>query len=224
MMSWPFTFSISTDELVGDGEIRLDQGPPFVGVVSRLYVDNLDRDGAYVRLVIQVYPVGSILYIDRGTAFAILRIVAPPVPRIGYLEIPVACIGASATVPAGPVEVFLMHAPSAFAPRDAATDPALVTLDTAKEHLRIADALHDVDVLQKVAAASATIRDYLKDRNDPTWTPDTAPPWVIQSVLLLLAHLYEHRGDAFGNSQDNDVRVWEAIANLLRRSRDPALA
>ena len=112
----------------------------------------------------------------------------------------------------------------------APTDPVLVTLATAKRHLRIIDAAHDDDVTDKMTAASAAIRDYLKDRNDPTWIPSddvivgTVPPWVEASVLLLLAHLYEHRGDEFGDKQDNDDRVWAAIANLCRRSRDPALA
>lgn len=106
----------------------------------------------------------------------------------------------------------------------------LVSLVTAKRHLRVIDVAHDPDVQQKTTAASQTIRDYLKDRNDPTWAPGddtnpgTVPPWVEASVLLLLAHLYEHRGDEFGASQDNDDRVWAAIANLCRRSRDPALA
>lgn len=100
----------------------------------------------------------------------------------------------------------------------------LVTLETAKRHLRITDTAHDPDVTDKLTAASFTIRDYLKDRNDPTWTPDTVPPWIAAAVLLYLGHLYEHRGDGFGPQNDNDVRVWNAIENLLRRSRDPALA
>ena len=116
-------------------------------------------------------------------------------------------------------------------PRDAAAlGPDLVTLDRGKAHLRIQDTAHDDDVAQKITAASATIRDYLKTGNDPTWTPGddvtpgTVPPWVEASVLLFLTHLYEHRGDAFGPAQDNDDRVWSAIANLCRRTRDPALA
>jgi hypothetical protein len=104
------------------------------------------------------------------------------------------------------------------------TDPDLVTLATAKSHLRITDADHDTDVQQKLSAASASIRDYLKDRNDPTWTPTTVPPWIESSVLLLLGHLYEHRGDEFGPSQSNDEKVWNAIGMLCRRSTDPALA
>lgn len=103
-------------------------------------------------------------------------------------------------------------------------EPLLVTLATAKAHLRIEDTLHDADVTQKLTSASGTIRDYLKGQNDPTWDDGTAPPWIQAAVLLLLAHQYEHRGDEFGTAGDNDDRVWAAIANLARRSRDPALA
>jgi len=102
--------------------------------------------------------------------------------------------------------------------------PELVTLDTAKRHLRIVDPAHDALVQDKLTAASAAIRDYLKGQNDPTWTATTVPPWIAASVLLLMTHLYEHAGDEFGDAQDNDERVWEAIANLCRRSRDPSLA
>lgn len=105
-----------------------------------------------------------------------------------------------------------------------ATDPPLVSLETAKMHLRVGDALHDADVTLKLTQASASIRDYLKDRNDPAWVAGNCPPWVEASVLILTAHLYEHRGDEFGASQDNDDRVWNAIGNLCRRTRDPALA
>jgi len=103
-------------------------------------------------------------------------------------------------------------------------DPELITLATAKAHLRITDADHDADIQQKLTAASASIRDYLKDRNDPTWTDLTVPPFIQSAVLLLLGHLYEHRGDEFGQSQDNDARVWDAIGMLCRRSTDPAIA
>ena len=103
-------------------------------------------------------------------------------------------------------------------------DPDLVELATAKAHLRIVDVDHDADIQQKLSAASASIRDFLKDRNDATWTAETVPPFIAASVLLLLGHLYEHRGDEFGSGHDNDDRVWAAITNLCRRSTDPAIA
>ncbi len=98
------------------------------------------------------------------------------------------------------------------------SDPVLVTLARAKAHLNVSDALHDDDIQQKISAASAAIRDYLKDRNDPTWTDTTVPPFIAQAVLLLLGNLYEHRGDV------NDASIWDAIGVLCRRSTDPAIA
>ena len=100
----------------------------------------------------------------------------------------------------------------------------VVTLAEAKVQLRILDTWHDLEVQAAVDDADAIIRGYLKDRNDDAWTDTTAPREVKRSVLLMTAHLYEHRGDEFGPDQDNDDRVWNAIANLLRRLRDPAVA
>jgi hypothetical protein len=102
----------------------------------------------------------------------------------------------------------------------APTDPVLVTLVQAKAQLNVTDTDHDAIITDMMTRASATIRDYLKERNDPIWTPVTAPPWILQAVLLLLGNWYEHRGDA----QANDAVVWEAIVNILRRSSDPAVA
>lgn len=102
----------------------------------------------------------------------------------------------------------------------APTDPVLVTLAQAKAQLNVTDTDHDAAITDMMTRASATIRDYVKERNDPTWTPITVPPWIAQAVLLLLGNWYEHRGDA----QDNDAKVWEAIVTILRRSSDPAIA
>lgn len=52
------------------------------------------------------------------------------------------------------------------------------------------------------------------------WTFATAPGQVKASVLLMLTHLYERRGDDMKTDED----VWQAIARLLMRSRDPAFA
>jgi hypothetical protein len=52
------------------------------------------------------------------------------------------------------------------------------------------------------------------------WTPDTAPGQVQSATLLMLGHLYEHRGD----DPDTDDKLWAAIDRLLMRSRDPAYA
>jgi hypothetical protein len=54
----------------------------------------------------------------------------------------------------------------------------------------------------------------------PTWTDATVPGPVQAAVLLLLTHLYKHRGD----DPSADAALWEAIGRLLIRFRDPALA
>jgi hypothetical protein len=53
-----------------------------------------------------------------------------------------------------------------------------------------------------------------------SWTYVTVPVHVQAAVLLMLTHLYEHRGD----DQKADADVWLAIERLLIRSRDPAFA
>lgn len=52
-----------------------------------------------------------------------------------------------------------------------------------------------------------------------TWTQATVPGQVQASVLLLMAHLYDHAGD----DMTADEKTWQAIERLLMRSRDPAL-
>lgn len=224
MMSWPFTFSPFISELAGDGELRLNMPPPWPGVVTRLYLDNLDRDGLLVRPMLLSYPVGTMIHVQTAlsTAWVTLKVTGQPLADLGQVTLPVECVGASPSpLTPGLVEAFFFHTPSS---QDAATDADLIDLATAKAHLRIMDTAHDADIQQKIRAASATIRDYLKTANDSSWTPATVPPWIQQSALLLLAHFYEHRGDEFGGANDNDDRVWAAIAQLCRRTRDPALA
>jgi len=226
MTSFPFAFAVALTAPPASGEIRLDAGPPYVDLVTRAWLQNLTTDGLDVRRALLAQPIGTLIYVqDRADhlVYVALVITAPALEAAGYLEIPVSCSEASTpALGAGPVEAFFLPAAVPVTPPD--NDPVLVTMAVAKDHLRITDTAHDPDVTQKLAAASSSIRDYLKGRNDPTWTPDTAPPWIQAAVLLLLAHLYEHRGDEFGAAADNDDRVWSAIANLCRRSRDPALA
>lgn len=106
---------------------------------------------------------------------------------------------------------------------------ALITLALAKQHLRIPvdDTAHDPDIQSKADQSSAIIVDYLKAQADPAWTDTTVPLPVQAAMLIMLTHLYEHRGDDMtptptGSTPDEDV--WNAIDRLLKRSRDPALA
>ena len=52
------------------------------------------------------------------------------------------------------------------------------------------------------------------------WTAQTAPLRVRAATLLMLTHLFEHRGD----DMKADDAVWKAIERLLARSRHPAFA
>jgi len=52
------------------------------------------------------------------------------------------------------------------------------------------------------------------------WVEDTVPWPVHAATLLMLTHLYEHRGDEMAT----DDATWQAIERLLCRLRDPVLA
>jgi hypothetical protein len=102
----------------------------------------------------------------------------------------------------------------------------LVTLTQAKAHLRItmpAGDPGDAEIQFKLDQAEAIILDYLKGANGAAigWTdPTTVPMPVTAAILLMLARLYEQRGD----DEEKDQTLWEAIDRLLVRFRDPAIA
>jgi len=99
--------------------------------------------------------------------------------------------------------------------------PPLVTLDEAKAHLyQEWTTDNDADIQRKLEEASAIIRDYLKKRNDETWTAETVPLPLKSATLVMLDHLWEDRGG--DSSRDEDV--WNAINRLVIRFRDPAFA
>jgi hypothetical protein len=61
----------------------------------------------------------------------------------------------------------------------------------------------------------------------PVWTELTVPFHIQSATLLMLSHLYEHRGDDMGGKVGGgnpDTTLWQAIDRILMRSRDPALA
>ena len=98
---------------------------------------------------------------------------------------------------------------------------ALVTLNAAKEHLRLDDADQDEEVEARIGDASDIIVDYLK-RPNHGWTDQTVPGQVRAAVLLVLGSLWVNR-DAVGDAADQDP-ISPAVVSLLRRMRDPALA
>ncbi len=108
----------------------------------------------------------------------------------------------------------------------------LVTLERAKEHLRVTGSESDDDILGKISQASDFVLNYLKiadlvaDSSPPTspavtdiWPPYGIVPGEVEAAtLLVLGELYEKREAA-----DADV-LSQAVRDLLHRRRDPALA
>jgi hypothetical protein len=108
-----------------------------------------------------------------------------------------------------------------------ATAPAgLITLATAKEHLRVTDNNHDGEIVRTVAYAADVIFDYLKHGVDPAWVDETTTPLPVQAAILkMLTHLYEDRGDrATDTDADAAETLWASIDLLLARFRVPAIA
>lgn len=104
---------------------------------------------------------------------------------------------------------------------------SLVTLTEIKDHLYIqsADTTHDNDLSLKIEIVSDIIMDFLKLTEPPDeWYDDESPPVLtipgrVRGVALLgVAEMYEHR-----EASMNDV-LSDKIKDILRRTRDPALA
>lgn len=110
---------------------------------------------------------------------------------------------------------------------------ALVTLQQAKRHLRIAYSDEDEDLQDKIEQASAIIVDYIKNP-DHGWTDavngsppvrSTAPMVVQAATLLMLANIWEFReGEAQPDYSAADGYLPKAVTALLHRLRDPAYA
>ncbi len=101
----------------------------------------------------------------------------------------------------------------------------LVTLEKAKSHLNELGSSRDVDIQEKLDEASDIVLDYLKlDGVPDEWLASASPveydiPGVIQSAtLLVLSELFENR-----EASTSDP-ITDAVARLLMRKRDPALA
>ena len=94
----------------------------------------------------------------------------------------------------------------------------LITLESAKDHLRVDHDLDDGDIQNKIMEASAIVIDYLKLIEIPeSWDP-VAPEHIQAATKLILGELYRNR-----ESSTADV-LSVAVKSLLHRSRDPALA
>jgi gp6-like head-tail connector protein len=102
---------------------------------------------------------------------------------------------------------------------------ALISLSTAKAHLRVEHIDDDNDIDVKLEQASAIILDRCNSTEywraiTVTWTYATVPLAVQAAMLLMLTHLYEHRGD----DMKPDADLWMAIDRLIGLHKDPVLA
>jgi hypothetical protein len=96
----------------------------------------------------------------------------------------------------------------------------LISLEEAKQHLKVDDAAEDTEIGNLVASASDMIMDYLK-RTETGWDEATTPPLVKAATKIILSGLYDDRegtgaGDFFAPNG--------AVARILARYRDPAIA
>ena len=100
-----------------------------------------------------------------------------------------------------------------------------VTLEEAKDQIRITTEIEDSAIQAMLDASEAIILDYLKADDPPTFT-DRQTEILKAVVKLQCAELYRFRGDSPGweGQPVSDGQLSPVITNLLRRMRDPALA
>ena len=110
---------------------------------------------------------------------------------------------------------------------------AIISLDTAKAHLRIASASGDTeddDIQRKLEMAEFIVLDYLEteDGSPPAWTDETDTPKVVQAAMLYtLAELYRFRGDdqeGQGPKREMAGSLSPFAEGLLRRYRESVVA
>jgi len=101
----------------------------------------------------------------------------------------------------------------------------LVTMAQAKLQLRIPTDESDADISMKLDQAEAIVINKCNSTAwwravTPTWTAATVPRGVHAAILIVLTHLYEHRGDDMGM----DEKLWEAVDRLIVAFRDPVIS
>jgi len=101
---------------------------------------------------------------------------------------------------------------------------SLVTLDEAKSHLRVMHSDEDATITLYMNAATEIVIDYIK-KPDHEWTDAEAPFLIKAAILLVLAGLYENRGDdEKPDYSQADGYLAKPVTAILHRYRDPAYA
>lgn len=109
--------------------------------------------------------------------------------------------------------------------------PELITLQEAKDHLRIRHEDEDPDINDKLLAATQVIIDYLSRRDTAwnaemdAWTPETVPKSVRAAILVQLGELSVKRGDEDPTPvAPTPTSLSATVMALLMRYRDPGVA
>lgn len=231
---WSYSFSTNTAEPPTGNQARLNAGHPYT-TATTLWLQNLNADGVDVHAWLMLVPVGAALYLQDKNDHTLgvhVTTTALPIDKTSYVEFAVAWVANAGALLNQAIELAVVT--DAVIPPIPVPEPddavldfyhvtatgLLITLAEAKTHLHITTAAHDADITAKLEQAQDIILDFLKHGADPAWTADTLPLPVRSAVLLVLTHLYDHRGE----DMEPDEALWTAIGRLLVRFRDPALA
>jgi hypothetical protein len=104
---------------------------------------------------------------------------------------------------------------------------ALVTLDVAKEHLRVDHADDDPDIDRKIGQATAIVTRYIERSagdDDVEWDETTVPADVQAAILLMVQWLYDNRDAGVADDQVALGYPPRAVTSILHRWRVPAFA
>lgn len=107
---------------------------------------------------------------------------------------------------------------------------ALITMTEAKDHLRVTHDEEDTDIQRKRDRAESLVLLYLEAEDNvsgspPLWDDSNAPEDVRAAILVTLAELWRHRGDAEPAPRGPHGGMLSAQAEgYLRMRRSPALA
>jgi uncharacterized phage protein (predicted DNA packaging) len=110
---------------------------------------------------------------------------------------------------------------------------ALLTLDVAKQHLRVDHTDDDADITRKIDQASEIVLDYIKrsgprptdaEPEPPDWDEATVPPGIAAAVGLMLEELYDDRAAGGASNEVAMGYLPVKVTAILHRYRDPAIA
>src|SRR5262252_395643 len=233
-----YTFSTAIVEPPTGNQLRLnttDAAP-----ASKLWVRWTTTDGIDAYYALQTLPLDSTLYLQdksNHTQSVAYTTTAAPLDKGSYSEIAITLETPVGGAPFSNSQavVLLLQRPADVAPGPLPPNAQLVSLDQAKDHLRLAFAAGDAreaDLQLKLNTAEAAILDYCNTTQTwrevtTTWDSNTAPLQVTAAILLLTGELWRFRGDDASPEmplRDPLTDFSPQICGLLRRTRDPVLA